>query len=103
MLMAPGAQLVVRLNASALAEAGWELHAGGERVAQVLERAGLRVRVPRALSAQHLRELPSTWSKRLAYGRSPEAVLVQAAAAAAAAATPPVEQVISASAGAPAR
>jgi methylase of polypeptide subunit release factors len=76
-LMAPGAQIEVRLNASALAEAGWELHAGGEQVAEVLASAGLRVRSPQVLAAQHLRELPSSWSKRLAYGRSPEAVFIQ--------------------------
>ncbi len=81
-LMAPGARLEVRLNASALAEAGWELNTGGEQVEQILSDAGLRVRAPQILAAAHLRELPSTWAKRLAYGRSPEAVLIQARLAA---------------------
>jgi len=78
-LLAPGGRLEIRLNASALAEAGWTLDAGGLRAAAALESAGLKVRAPRVLASEHLRELPSTWAKRLAFGRKPEAVLVQAA------------------------
>ncbi len=81
-LMAPGGRLEVRLNASALAEAGWDLQTGGWQAAEALERAGLRVRAPQTLEAPHLHEMPSTWAKRLAYGRNPQAVLVQARLAA---------------------
>jgi hypothetical protein len=81
-LMAPGCRLEVRLNASALAEAGWDLHGGGQQAAEMLEKAGLRVRAPQTLEAPHLRAMPSTWAKRLAYGRNPQAVLVLARLAA---------------------
>jgi 16S rRNA (adenine(1408)-N(1))-methyltransferase len=75
-MMRPGARLEVRLNASALAEAGWELGAGGEQVAQTLVSAGFRVCAARRLNAAALRSLPSTWAKRLAFGRSPEAMYI---------------------------
>lgn len=81
-LMAPGGRLEVRLNASALAETGWELQTGGRRAAEVLERAGLRVHALQTLEAPHLREMPSTWAKRLAYGRNPQAVQILARLAA---------------------
>jgi hypothetical protein len=45
-----GAKVEIALNAGALAEAGWGLEAGGERVAAVLRDAGLAVgatRLPR--------------------------------------------------------
>ncbi len=77
-LMRPGAQLEVRLNASALQEAGWELAAGGQQAAQALATSGLRVGQPQMLTAPALRELPSTWAKRLAYGSRPEAVYITA-------------------------
>lgn len=75
--MRPGARLEVRLNASALAEAGWELLPGGERVRDHLAWAGFAPRPARLLDAPALRALPTTWAKRLAFGRRPEAVAVE--------------------------
>jgi len=73
----PGALLELRLNAGALAEAGWALADSGEQVRQALHMAGFQVRPPMALGPQELRACPTTWAKRLAYGRDPRALYVQ--------------------------
>ena len=77
-VMRPGAHLEVRLNASALAEAGWDLLPGGAQVERSLGLGGFAPRPPRLLDAAALRAVPTTWAKRLAYGRKPEAVYIQA-------------------------
>jgi trans-aconitate methyltransferase len=69
----PGAALDVRLNGGALAEAGWSLEDGAERVCQVLGANGFAVKRPVALNASDLRACPTTWAKRLAFGRDPRA------------------------------
>ena len=71
--------LDIMLNAGALAEAGWALESGGERVAAVLREAGLIVAAPRVLGAAELRRSPTTWGKRLAFGRDPRAIRIEAA------------------------
>jgi 16S rRNA (adenine(1408)-N(1))-methyltransferase len=73
-VMRLGAALEVRLNASALAEAGWALEAGGERVHALLSAEGFNLRPPQRLGSSDLRALPTTWAKRMAFGRRPEAV-----------------------------
>lgn len=75
--MRPSARLEVRLNASALAEAGWDLLPGGERVRDWLAWAGFNPRPARLLDASALRALPSTWAKRLAFSRRPEAIALE--------------------------
>jgi 16S rRNA (adenine(1408)-N(1))-methyltransferase len=77
-IMRPGARLEIHLNASALAEAGWDLHAGGSRVAESLANVGLEIRKSKTLSVPGLRALPSTWARRLAFGRDPHAVWILA-------------------------
>jgi 16S rRNA (adenine(1408)-N(1))-methyltransferase len=72
-LAQPGARIDVRLNGGALAEAGWSLEAGAERVRLMLLGAGFDVHAPAALDARSLRRLPTTWAKRLAFGRDPRA------------------------------
>jgi len=72
------AALDVRLNAGALAEAGWCLETGAEHMVTVLRDAGLAVGTPRVLRPADLRTLPTTWSKRLAFGRDPRAVAIEA-------------------------
>ena len=74
----PGASLEITLNAGALAEAGWGLEAGVQRVAMTLERSGFRVRPVRAIGPDQLRRFPTTWAKRLAFGRDPRAVGIRA-------------------------
>jgi 16S rRNA (adenine(1408)-N(1))-methyltransferase len=68
------ASLEVYLNAGALEEQGWELEHGAVRVRDVLREAGFIVDRPRPLDATALHRLPSTWAKRLAFGRDPRAI-----------------------------
>ena len=70
----PGATLEVRLNAGALAEAGYALESGGARIRQALHEGGFEVAGdPLWLDARELGQCPTTWAKRLAYGRDPRA------------------------------
>lgn len=73
----PSARVEVRLNASALSEAGWGLVEGGAQIHHVLRQAGFRLRRPALLDAADLRALPTTWAKKMAFGRKPEAVLLR--------------------------
>ncbi len=74
----PGASLEVRLNGSALATAGWSLDDGAGRVRQTLCGAGLEVEPLVVLDAPALRSCPTSWAKRLAYGREPRALYLRA-------------------------
>jgi hypothetical protein len=74
----PGARLEVRLNAGALAEAGLSLEEGGIEVRRALRAAGFAAAQPLFLDAAALRELPSTWARRLAFGRDPRALYIHA-------------------------
>jgi hypothetical protein len=73
----PGALLELRLNAGALAEAGWDLASGGECVRHALCLAGFDLQPPIALGRPELRACPTTWAKRLAYGRDPRALYLR--------------------------
>ncbi len=73
-LARPGATLEIRLNGGALAEAGYPLEAGGERVRRLARLAGFSVAAPQPLTADDLRAYPTTWAKRLAFGRDPRAL-----------------------------
>jgi len=66
--------LGVRLNGGALAEQGWTLEAGADQIYDNLIRAGWQVKAPVIMNAQALRSFPSTWAKRLAFGRDPRAM-----------------------------
>jgi hypothetical protein len=68
------ASVDVRLNGGALAEAGWTLEAGAEKIHNNMLHAGLQVNAPVIMNASALRNFPSTWAKRLAFGRDPRAV-----------------------------
>ena len=67
----------VRLNGGALAEAGWTLEAGAEQIYANMIRAGWQVHAPVTMNAATLRNFPSTWAKRLAFGRDPRAVMMK--------------------------
>ncbi len=73
-LVRPGAALDVVLNAGALAEAGYALEVGASQVRRVLAQAGFAMAPPLELGAAALRTLPTTWAKRLAFGRDPRAM-----------------------------
>lgn len=70
------ASLEVRLNAGALAEAGTTLDAGADRILCNLARSGWLVRDQQPLDVARLHKFPSTWAKRLAFGRDPRAFLI---------------------------
>ena len=68
------AALDVRLNGGALAEQGWSLEYGAERIFENLTSAGWNLRKSEMLDSRVLRSFPSTWAKRLAFGRDPRAI-----------------------------
>ena len=70
------ATLDVRLNAGALAEAGTALKAGADKIYNNMLKSGWRSSEPVIMNICDLRNFPSTWSKRLAYGRDPRAMRV---------------------------
>lgn len=70
--------LEIRLNGGALAEAGWSLEDGTGQICDVLMMNGFKVARPAMLSAEALKSYPTTWAKRLAFGRDPRAVLIKA-------------------------
>jgi trans-aconitate methyltransferase len=73
-LARPGATLEIRLNGGALAEAGYSLETGGDQVRRLARQTGFHVAAPRPLAAGDLRAYPTTWAKRLAFGRDPRAL-----------------------------
>ena len=68
--------LEVRLNAGALAEAGWSLEAAVEQILGNLLVNGWHVRTPANLDVRALRDFPTTWARRLAFGRDPRAMML---------------------------
>lgn len=76
-ILGSGAQLEVRLNGSALSEAGCDLANGTERVCKSLTNAGWSICSQKKMDTADLRKFPSTWAKRLAFGRDPHAVEIR--------------------------
>jgi 16S rRNA (adenine(1408)-N(1))-methyltransferase len=70
----PSARIEVRLNGGALAEVGQSLEEGADRVRSVLTASGFRMQPPIPMLARDLKSFPTTWAKRLAYGRDPRAI-----------------------------
>lgn len=68
------ARLDIRLNGGALAEAGWALVAGAWQIRENLVRAGWGAGRSLTMDSSDLRKFPSTWAKRLAFGRDPRAM-----------------------------
>jgi 16S rRNA (adenine(1408)-N(1))-methyltransferase len=79
MIAQPNAALEIRLNSGALAECGWSFEAGVERVREVVMLNGFNLRPSIMLTAGELRSCPTTWAKRLAYGRDPRATFLRGA------------------------
>ena len=73
-ILRPGASLAVRLNGGALTEQGWSLEDGAEKIRENLVDAGWLVGKQTIMDSRALRDFPSTWAKRLAFGRDPRAV-----------------------------
>ncbi len=72
-LARPGATLEIRLNGGALAEAEYALDAGMTRIQQAIRAWGFALQQSVPIDADALRVYPTTWAKRLAYGRDPRA------------------------------
>ena len=72
----PHALLRLRLNGGALAEAGKTLEAGTDRIFYNLFQAGWQVKTPVTMDADALKSFPSTWARRLAFGRDPRAMML---------------------------
>ena len=68
------AGIEIHLNGGALTEAGTTLEAGAEKIYHNMLRSGWQVNAPMAMNASALRNFPSTWAKRLAFGRDPRAI-----------------------------
>ena len=64
----------IRLNGGALTEVGWDLEAGAEKIYSNLLQADWQVNIPTLMNTNTLRSFPSTWAKRLAFGRDPRAI-----------------------------
>lgn len=76
--LAPGGHLEVRINARALAETGHTLSDAGIRVERAFRTIGLGRITTTTLEADELRRFPSTWAKRIGFGRDPRAALITA-------------------------
>jgi hypothetical protein len=57
---------------------GWSLEEGGLIVQQALQSSGFKLQPSLTLDAEALRNYPTTWAKRLGYGRDPHALLLRA-------------------------
>jgi hypothetical protein len=68
------ASVVLHLNGGALAEAGTTLEAGTAKIYDSLIRSGWQVQSPAMMNSKALRKFPTTWAKRLAFGRDPRAM-----------------------------
>ena len=71
-----GAQIDIRLNGGALLEAGSSMECAVGQIQTSMEQAGWHTKSLTLMDAAALRSFPSTWAKRLAYGRDPRAVLL---------------------------
>lgn len=70
----PEAQIGIYLNGGALAEAGTSLSAGAEAIYENMNHHGWKLTKPCLMDDLTLRSFPTTWARRLAYGRDPRAV-----------------------------
>jgi 16S rRNA (adenine(1408)-N(1))-methyltransferase len=77
MVTRPNARLEVRLNAGALAEAARSFEKGAGRVREALSLNGFHMQPPVTLTSRELRAFPTTWAKRLAFGRDPRALCLR--------------------------
>lgn len=70
----PGTRLDVRLNGGALAEAHWSLETGAVQIRRMLIEQGFALWPAEKLTAGDLKAFPTSWAKRLAFGRDPRAI-----------------------------
>jgi hypothetical protein len=70
----PDAQIEIRLNSGALAETGTGLDAGARIIIGNLNQHGWNIKSPHPMDQDVLAKFPTSWAKRLAYGRDPRAM-----------------------------
>ena len=70
----PFAELDIHLNADALLTTGWTLESGADQIERVMNADGWSLRSRSWMDASVLRSFPTTWAKRLAFGRDPRAI-----------------------------
>ena len=70
----PYAKLKIHLNGEALTTAGWMLEAGADQMETNLNTSGWVTRSGSCLTGHELRSIPTTWAKRLVFGRDPRAI-----------------------------
>ena len=71
------AAIHLHLNGGAMAENDTTLEAGAEKIYSNLRGAGWQTESPRMMDRNVLRSFPSTWAKRLAFGRDPRAIQIK--------------------------
>lgn len=69
-----GTTIDVRLNGGALTEQCWSLEDGAGCICENLTCSGWHIGKPVTIDSHALRSFPSTWAKRLAFGRDSRAV-----------------------------
>lgn len=70
----PCADMDIHLNGEALAMLGRKLESGMNQIEQGLSAEGWKTRSCSWMDAHLLRSFPTTWAKRLAFGRDPRAI-----------------------------
>ena len=70
----PFARMDIHLNAEALVTAGWTLESGADQIECIVNTVGWRTKSHSWMDAHLLRSFPTTWAKRLAFGRDPCAI-----------------------------
>lgn len=73
----PGATMEIYLNGGALAEAGTTLETGAHLIHENMNQNGWDLSRPCPLDGTTLKSFPTTWAKRLAFGRDPRAVMIR--------------------------
>lgn len=70
----PGAKLDIYLNGEALKTAGWALESGSDQIENNLNASGWGTKSRSWIDTLALHSIPTTWAKRLAFGRDPRAI-----------------------------
>jgi hypothetical protein len=70
----PCAKMDILLNGEALSTADWDLEAGTDQIQNNLKVFGWQMKSRSYIHTQALRSIPTTWAKRLAFGRDPRAI-----------------------------
>lgn len=70
----PYAAMDIHLNGEALSTAGWTLEVGADQIENNLNTSGWKTKSKSCLDEHTLRSMPTTWAKRLAFGRDPRTI-----------------------------